>query len=73
MAANSIDHRFLSSSIIAHFEDAIKAVIALAFFIPILIDSGGNIAAQSSTLVIRALATGELTIRSWFNVVKKNY
>jgi len=62
---------FLSSSIIAHFENAIKAVIALAFFIPVLIDSGGNIAAQSSTLVIRALATGELTIRSWFNVVKK--
>jgi len=62
---------FLSSSIIAHFENAIKAVIALAFFIPILIDSGGNIAAQSSTLVIRALATGELTIRNWFNVVKK--
>ena len=60
-----------SSSIIAHFENVIKAVIALAFFIPVLIDSGGNIAAQSSTLVIRALATGELTIRSWFNVVKK--
>ncbi len=62
---------FLSSSIIAHFENAIKAVIALAFFIPVLIDSGGNIAAQSSTLIIRALATGELTIKSWFNVVKK--
>ncbi len=62
---------FLSSSIIAHFENAIKAVIALAFFIPVLIDSGGNIAAQSSTLIIRALATGELTIKSWFKVLKK--
>lgn len=62
---------FFSSSIIAHFENAIQAVIALAFFIPILIDSGGNISAQSSTLIIRALATGELTIRSWFKVVKK--
>ena len=62
---------FLSSSIIAHFENAIKAVIALAFFIPVLIDSGGNIAAQSSTLVIRALATGELTIKNWFNIIKK--
>ncbi len=62
---------FLSSSIIAHFENAIKAVIALAFFIPVLIDSGGNIAAQSSTLIIRALAIGELNIKSWFNVVKK--
>ncbi|RLB79418.1 MAG: hypothetical protein DRH24_12610 [Deltaproteobacteria bacterium] len=62
---------FLSSGIIAYFENAIKAVIALAFFIPVLIDSGGNIAAQSSTLIIRALATGELTIKNWFNVVKK--
>ncbi len=62
---------FLSSSIIAHFQNAIQAVIALAFFIPVLIDSGGNIAAQSSTLIIRALATGELTIKNWFLVVKK--
>ena len=62
---------FLSSSIIAHFENAIKAVIALAFFIPVLIDSGGNIASQSSTLVIRALATGDLSIKNWLKVLKK--
>ncbi len=62
---------FFSSSIIAHFQNALQAVIALAFFIPVLIDSGGNIAAQSSTLVIRALATGELTLGKWFSVVKK--
>ncbi len=62
---------FFSSSIIAHFEYALKAVIALAFFIPVLIDSGGNIAAQSSTLIIRALATGELSVKKWFYVIKK--
>ncbi len=62
---------FFSSTIIAHFEDSLKAVIALAFFIPILIDSGGNIAAQSSTLIIRALATGSLTVKKWFLVMKK--
>jgi len=62
---------FFSSSIIAHFQNALQAVIALVFFIPVLIDSGGNIAAQSSTLVIRALATGELTLGKWFSVVKK--
>jgi magnesium transporter len=62
---------FLSSSVIAHFQDALQAVIALAFFIPVLIDTGGNIASQSSTLIIRALAMGELTIRKWFSVVKK--
>ena len=62
---------FFSSTIIAHFEDSLKAVIALAFFIPILIDSGGNIAAQSSTLIIRALATGSLSVKKWFLVMKK--
>jgi magnesium transporter len=62
---------FLSSSIIAHYEVALKTVIALAFFIPVLIDSGGNTAAQSSTLIIRALATGELNLRRWFFVIRK--
>lgn len=62
---------FFSSSIIAHFEQAIQSVIALAFFIPVLIDSGGNISAQSSTLIIRALATADLSLRNWFSVVKK--
>ena len=62
---------FISSNILAHYEFALKAVISLAFFIPILIDSGGNTAAQSSTLVIRALATGELTLKKWFQVVRK--
>ena len=62
---------FLSSNIIAHFQFALQAIISLAFFIPILIDSGGNTAAQLSTLVIRALATGELTLKKWFQVVRK--
>jgi magnesium transporter len=62
---------FFSSNIIAHYEFALRAVISLAFFIPILIDSGGNTAAQASTLIIRALATGELTLKKWFHVVRK--
>lgn len=62
---------FLSSGIIAHFEKLIQAVLALTLFIPILIDSGGNTATQSATLVIRALSTGELTVKKWFEVIKK--
>ncbi len=62
---------FLSSGIISHFEYALKAVMALAFFIPVLIDSGGNTASQSSTLIIRSIATGEINIKNWFAVVKK--
>jgi magnesium transporter len=62
---------FLSATVLAHFEYALKAVIALTFFIPVLIDSGGNTAAQASTLVIRALATGELTLQRWWHVMRK--
>ncbi len=46
-------------------------MIALAYFIPMLLGAGGNIGAQSSTLVIRALATGELTLRQWAKVLWK--
>lgn len=62
---------FFSSNVIAHFEYALQSVMALAFFIPVLIDSGGNTASQSSTLVIRAISTGELSLSSWFRVIKK--
>ncbi len=64
---------FLSSNIISYFESSIHTVIALAFFIPVLIDSGGNTASQSSTLVIRAIATGEFTLNKWFTIVKKEF
>jgi magnesium transporter len=62
---------FLSSSVIAAFENAIKTVVALAFFIPVLIDTGGNTGTQSATLVIRAIALGDLDFRRWFSVFKK--
>jgi magnesium transporter len=62
---------FMSASVLAHYEYALKAVITLAFFIPVLIDSGGNTAAQASTLVIRSMATGELTLHRWFHVIRK--
>ncbi len=44
-------------------------MIALAYFIPILMGAGGNIGSQSSTLVIRALATGELILGQWWKVL----
>lgn len=62
---------FLSSHVIAHFKDTLSKVIALSFFIPVLIGSGGNTGTQSSTLIIRALATGEVSLRDWFKVLKK--
>ncbi len=62
---------FLSGSVISAFEGVLGRVIALAAFIPVLIDTGGNTGTQSATLIIRALATGELTLRRWFSVVAK--
>ncbi len=62
---------FISSKIIARFQLTLEAVIALAFFIPVLIDTGGNTSTQSATLIIRAISTGDLTLRKWFSVVKK--
>ncbi|MCC2601277.1 magnesium transporter [Sphingopyxis yananensis] len=50
---------------IAHFEDTIAANLALMFFLPILIASGGNAGAQSATLMIRALATGDIAVSDW--------
>lgn len=49
----------------AHFEDVLAANIALVFFLPLLIDSGGNAGSQSSTMMVRALATGDVHLRDW--------
>ncbi|NAZ35209.1 magnesium transporter [Rubellimicrobium sp. CFH 75288] len=50
---------------IAYFEDTIAAYVALVFFLPLLIDSGGNAGSQSATLMVRALATGDVRTRDW--------
>ncbi|MGE5542739.1 MAG: magnesium transporter, partial [Bacillota bacterium] len=55
----------VSSGVMAAFEKTLASSIALAFFIPLLIDSGGNAGSQSATLMIRALATGNLKMRHW--------
>lgn len=50
---------------IAYFEDTIAAYVALVFFLPLLIDSGGNAGSQSATLMVRALATGDVKMSDW--------
>ena len=53
-----------SASIIGGFEESLKRVIILAAFIPMLLDTGGNVASQMSALIIRGLATGEISYRN---------
>ncbi|HET9032803.1 MAG TPA: magnesium transporter [Dokdonella sp.] len=54
---------------IAHFEELIAANVALVFFLPLLIDSGGNAGSQSATLMVRALATGDVHMRDWASML----
>jgi len=56
---------------IALFESTILAVVALVFFLPLLVDSGGNAGAQSSTLVVRAMATGEIGRDDWWRLFSR--
>lgn len=54
-----------SSAGIAYFEETIAAHVALVFFLPLLIGSGGNAGSQSATLMVRAMATGDVTAADW--------
>ncbi len=56
---------------IAFFEDTIQAAVALVFFLPLLIGSGGNAGAQSGMLMVRALALGDVRIRDWVYLLGK--
>lgn len=57
---------------IDHFQQTISTHIALLFFMPLLIASGGNAGAQSATLMVRGLATGDVTAKDWGMLLGKD-
>lgn len=57
-----------TATAMGYFEDEIKRAVVLAFFIPLIISSGGNSGSQASTLIIRAMALGEVRLRDWWKV-----
>jgi len=61
----------LAFFIIGYFEESLKALTYLAAFIPVIMGMGGNIGTQSSTIVVRGLATGRLNVRDLWTVVSK--
>lgn len=61
----------LSSGVIAIYEDVLQTVIVLTVFIPLLLGSGGNAGAQASTLMVRALATNDVSVKEWLKVFSK--
>lgn len=61
----------LTASVMQYYEDQLAQVIVLALFLPLMISSGGNSGSQASTLVIQAMATGEVKLRDWWLVFRR--
>jgi magnesium transporter len=60
-----------TATAMGHFEDEIAQAVVLALFLPLIISSGGNAGSQSSTLIIRAMALGEVKIHDWWKVMRR--
>ena len=61
----------LTATAMGYFSDEIARAVVLALFLPLIISSGGNSGSQATTLVIRAMALGELRLRDWWRVVSR--
>ncbi|HEY8398967.1 MAG TPA: magnesium transporter [Flavihumibacter sp.] len=61
----------LTASAMGYFEDEIAKAVVLALFVPLIISSGGNSGSQASTLIIQAMAVGEITISDWWRVLRR--
>jgi len=70
LAALFIGEMFTATAM-AYFEDEIARAVVLALFVPLIISSGGNSGSQASTLVIRAMALGEVRLRDWWRVIQR--
>jgi magnesium transporter len=70
LAALFIGEMFTATAM-AYFEHEIARAVVLALFVPLIISSGGNSGSQASTLVVRALALGQLRLRDWWRVVRR--
>ena len=58
----------LTASAMGHFEHEIERAVILALFVPLIISSGGNSGSQATSLIIRAMALGEVRLRDWWRV-----
>lgn len=61
----------LTASAMSYFEQEIAKAVVLALFVPLIISSGGNSGSQAATLVIRAMALGEVRLKDWWKVVHR--
>ncbi len=63
--------QMLTATVMGVFEKELASALVLALFIPLIISSGGNSGSQASTLIIRAMSLGEITIHDWWRVAKR--
>ena len=61
----------LTATAMGFFEKEIERAVVLALFVPLIISSGGNSGSQAATLVIRALALGEVTLSDWWRIMSR--
>lgn len=60
-----------TATAMGYFEDELAKVLVLASFIPLILSTGGNSGSQSSTLIIQAMAVGEITIADWWKILRR--
>lgn len=60
---------FLTQTALAHFDPVLSAISGAAYYVPLLISAGGNSGSQSSTLVIRGLAIGDIKLSDWWRIL----
>ncbi|MCH5584325.1 magnesium transporter [Shimazuella sp. AN120528] len=60
-----------TSNVLSHYQNAVNQVVALSFFIPLLIGTGGNTGSQIVSTLVRALGVGEVAFKDVFRVIKK--
>ncbi|NOK02532.1 magnesium transporter [Myxococcus xanthus] len=63
--------QMLTATAMSSFEDEIATAVVLSLFVPLIISSGGNSGSQASTLIIRSLALGEMRLRDWWRVARR--
>jgi magnesium transporter len=61
----------LPATAMAFLEDEIAKAVVLALFVPLIISSGGNSGSQASTLIIQAMAVGEISLKDWWQVMRR--
>ena len=60
-----------TASVMGHYQEELRKIVMLTLFIPLVLSSGGNSGSQAATLVIRAMAVGEISVADWWRVFRR--